>query len=140
MNFSLRFSATFRKLIQKLSMILVKLFLLNTLAILCFGDVWDTDEIDTYVEAVRKCWHRPAVTIGIVELDENDKVKQSYANAYGRLDPSCHSNCDKVSQANNIVGVYHSDTVNTWHNIIFCVKIFHFTSYFQIQRLLNEDF
>lgn len=93
-------------------MSLVTLFLLNTIVMLCFGDVWDTDVINNYVESVRRCWERPAFTIGIVELDENDQIKQSYANAYGRVDPTCHSNCARVGQANNILGVYHSDTVN----------------------------
>lgn len=65
------------------------------------GAAWDTTVIDNYVESVRKCWERPAVTIGIVELDDNDDIKQAYANSYGRVDPTCEaSNCTRVGLSN----------------------------------------
>lgn len=110
-------------------MILITLFLLNTILISCFCGVWDTDAIDDYVESVRNCWERPAITIGIVELDEHDQIKQSYANAYGRVDPTCRSNCARVSQIDKIVGICLTDSVNK-HSVIFRIKIFDFTSYF----------
>lgn len=63
------------------------------------GFAWDKAEIDNYVESVRRCWDRPAVTIAIVEVNENDEITQAYANAYGRVDPTCDaSNCTQVDQ------------------------------------------
>ncbi len=61
------------------------------------GRIWNSTEIDEYIESVRQSTDRPAVTIAIVELDENDQIKQSYANAYGRIDPVCKENCARVS-------------------------------------------
>lgn len=61
------------------------------------GRTWNTTEIDEMIEAIRVNTGRPAVTIAIVELDENDQIKQSYANAYGRIDPVCKENCARVS-------------------------------------------
>lgn len=58
---------------------------------------WDKAAIDDYVESVRVCRERPAVTIAIIELDENGEIAQSYANAYGRVDPTCStSTCNQV--------------------------------------------
>ena len=56
-------------------------------------------EIDEFVESTRKSTGRPAVTIGILELDENDQIKQKYANAFGKIDPVCDEKqkiCEKV--------------------------------------------
>lgn len=65
-----------------------------------FNRTWNFAEIDEFIESVRKCRARPAVTIGILELDENDGIKQEYANAYGRTDPTCSSNCEQVNLIN----------------------------------------
>lgn len=46
------------------------------------GAVWDITTIDNDMESVRSSKERPAVAIGIVELDKNDEIKQSYANSH----------------------------------------------------------
>lgn len=61
------------------------------------GPAWDTAVIDDFIESVRKCRDRPAISIAIIKLDENDEIEHSYANAYGRNDPTCATNCDRVS-------------------------------------------
>lgn len=78
-------------------MIIFAFFFINFLINSCFCRVWEKQVIDEYVRAVRKCWERPAITIGIVELDENDQIKQSYTHSYGRIDPTCNSRCAQVN-------------------------------------------
>lgn len=85
---------------MKLFRLIIFLFIFSATSI--SGREWNFTEIDEFVESVLQSYGRPAVTIAIVELDQNDKIIQKYANAYGRIDPVCKENCEPVKIDKNI--------------------------------------